>query len=102
MDNEEKYSIKVTKIHAKWHARLSFDDAVIDEMACDIRQDIGYICQEMMRWADKVGGDKYTSSTRHRRDSKAENYIENQKPVGNIWYANELVILKSKHQKIKV
>jgi hypothetical protein len=101
MENEEKYSIKVTKINDKWHARLSFLDSVIDEMACNVRQDIGYICQEMMRWADKLGGDAYTNATRHRRGAKEENYIENSKPVGTIWYATELEILKLDAKKNK-
>lgn len=85
MENEEKYSIKVTKIKDRWHARLSFNNVVIDEMACNAQQDIGYICQSMMRMADKMGGDAYTNATRHRRGIKSENY-ENMQPVGQIWY----------------
>lgn len=94
MENEEKYNIKVTKIKDKWHARLFLNNIVIDEMACNVRQDIGYICQEMMRWADKLGGDAYTNATRHRRGIKSENYTENMQPVGSIWYSHELDALK--------
>lgn len=95
MENEEKYNIKVTKIKDKWHARLFFNNMVIDEMACNVRQDIGYICQQMMRTADKMGGDAYTDATRHRRGIKSENYTENMQPVGSIWYSQQLELQKA-------
>lgn len=80
--------IKVTKIKDRWHARLTYKGQVWDEMACDSRVDIGYICRIMMRWFDKCGGcSKVASDSRTRLNQKETNH---RGPVGNIWYQNRL------------
>ena len=77
-----KFDIRVTKIDNRWHARLMENEIVHDEMACSIRSDIGWICREMLRWADKTGhSDDWTSSARKRQISS---------PKGKIWYQNKL------------
>jgi len=53
-------------------------------MACKNRQDIGWICREMMRWADKwFYQDQFTfaSRTRHNKDGQ---------PIGKVWYQKSL------------
>jgi hypothetical protein len=80
--------IKITRIGHRWHARLMYGDKVQDEMACELRVDIGYICRTMMRWDDKTGGGGiYASKSRDRLNSKETNH---RGPVGKIWYQNKL------------
>jgi hypothetical protein len=80
--------IKVTKIKNRWHARLTYAGTVWDEMACDTRVDIGYICRTMMRWFDKNGGcSKVASDSRARLNQKETNHIG---PQGQIWYQSRL------------
>ncbi len=54
----EYLDIKVTSINGRFHARLLNTDTgkVLDEMACTLRCDIGFICNYMLRWHDKLGG----------------------------------------------
>ena len=74
--------IKVTKIDKRWHARLLEDGKILDEMACLAKQDIGWICREMLRWQDKMGNtNAWTSSARKRQ-------ITN--PIGKIWFQKNL------------
>ena len=80
--------VKVTKIKNRWHARLVIGEtrkdpgAVVDEMACAQKRDIGYICREMLRWADKMGmGNAWTASARAKQEGK---------PYGKVWYKNSL------------
>ena len=62
--------IKVTKINKRWHARLYFDDKVVDEMACNCSEDIGFICKEMLRMFQKMGGNsQYADKARHRKST---------------------------------
>lgn len=79
--NTEYLQIKVTRINGNWHARL-FDtrkEKHIDEMACKLQEDISYICYEMLRWHDKLGGvSPMASAARHR---KRETYS----PIGKVW-----------------
>ena len=80
--------IKVTKIKNRWHAQLTVEGKVWDEMACDTRLDIGYICRQMMRWYDKNGGcSKVASDSRARLNKKETNH---QGPVGSVWYQSRL------------
>jgi hypothetical protein len=76
------YQIKVTRINNRYHARLMKLDVVISEMACELRIDIGYICRQMMRWEDKMGGDKFTSASRNRLNTHPDNSLV---PIGKIW-----------------
>ena len=83
--------IKVTRIKNRWHARMIVDSEVRDEMACENRVDIGYICREMLRWFDKAGGcSKFASAARHRQDTG---------PQGQVWYYGELQNSKAKVAK---
>ena len=78
--------IKVTRINNKWHARLinTETNEILDEMACTKRQDIGWICREMLRWHDKLGGtSQLASAARKRQQSKI---------VGKVWYRKDLII----------
>ena len=76
--------IKVTRINNRYHARLTQDDVILDEMACSDKQDIGWICREMLRWQDKLGNTTaWTFSARERHNS-------DPKPIGKIWYKNQL------------
>lgn len=75
--------IKVTKIGNKWHARLLYGTKILDEMACINRQDIGWICREMLRWYVKNGGcSKFASAARARQ--------KNGFPLGRVWYYRQL------------
>ena len=75
-------TIKVTRINDRWHARLLRGQEIIDEMACRLQCDIGYICREMLRWYDKMGGvDKFAEAARSRQTLC---------PSGKIWYQNQL------------
>ena len=72
------YSIKVTKINNRFHCRLYNLDKVIDEVACQLRIDIGYVCRDMLRTIDKCGiGDEFTHAARLRNISS---------PAGKIFY----------------
>ena len=74
-------NIKVTRIGNSWHARLLSDGKVIDEMACEMRSDIGWICREMLRWQDKLGYHgtdwQFASAARHRQHTAKTN--------GRVW-----------------
>ena len=84
--------IKVTRINSRWHARVTIGAIVRDEMACELRRDIGWICREMLRWLDKGGeGGQFASAARHRQQTGA---------VGKVWYHGELINNKEK-QKAK-
>lgn len=74
--------IKVTRIKNRWHARLKEGEIILDEMACSLKQDIGWICREMLRWQDKTGNsNEWTSSARRRQISP---------PIGKVWYQKAL------------
>jgi len=74
--------IKVTKIKNRYHARLIYEEAIIDEMACEEKRDIGWICKEMLMWSDKTGYScKWTSAARKHHSTNN---------VGKIWYRNKL------------
>lgn len=76
--------IKVTLINNRYHARLTQDDNLLDEMACAEKQDIGWICREMLKWQDKLGNSTpWTVSARERHNL-------DPKPTGKIWYKNQL------------
>ena len=83
--------IKVTRIKNRWHARMFVNGEVRDEMACENRIDIGYICKTMLRWFDKCGGmSKFASAARQRLD---------RGPYGRVWYQGHLRLSKEKHNK---
>jgi len=95
LSTESSTDIKVTKIKNRWHARLFVNGKFSDEMACELRSDIGWICREMMRWCDKLGaGNKHTSSarTRHNKDDA---------PRGKVLYYGEIQNNIAKHKAKK-
>jgi hypothetical protein len=75
--------VKITRIRNRWHARLYRDKEVYDEMACQLRIDIGYICRQMLRWYDKSGGTSIYASKARERMYKPNN---SQSPYGKIWW----------------
>ena len=75
--------IKVTRIKERYHARLFYKDKVYDEMACQTRRDMGWICREMLRWFSKSSGiiNDFAESARNRQIGR---------PVGKVWYKKDL------------
>ncbi len=74
--------VTVTHINHRWHARLIVGGEVFDEMACELKCDIGFICREMYRWYDKTGGvSQAAAAARHRHTRPA---------LGRIWYRKDL------------
>lgn len=82
----ELLTTKVTTIDGKHHCRLIHKErGIIDEMACQLKEDIGFCCREMLRWYDKCGGaSKMADASRHR----GKNHI----PKGKIWYRSQIPI----------
>lgn len=83
---KESLCIKVTKIKNRWHARL-YDkktNDLIDEMACEQKIDISYICSVMLRWADKIGFVSPMASASRTRNKNVDNQ-------GKIWYRYQLL-----------
>ena len=93
---DSDYEISVTTINGRHHARLYYKDDVIDEMACEEKADIGYICRTMMRWADKCGGDAFTNASRDRRNVD----LSSPEHRGRIWYRNQLEKMKEKNEHL--
>ena len=80
-------SVEVKRINNRWHARvLKNDSQILDEMACERREDIGWICREMLRWVDKNGfdADKFSESARKRKNE------DSCQTLGKVWYQNQL------------
>jgi hypothetical protein len=87
--------IKVTKIKNRWHARLIEDGKVHSEMACDLREDIGYLCRNLLRWYDKCGGVSiYAHKSRQRWNSKQE--ANRWYPVGRVWHSGYFLTDRTK------
>lgn len=61
--------VKVTRIGPRWHARMTVNGEVRDEMACELRVDIGWICREMLRWHQKTGGRSLFAAAARKRQS---------------------------------
>ena len=78
-------NIKVTFIKNRGHARLLEGSKILDEMACSTRQDIGWICREMLRWYDKWGG-KYSELAVAARKRQNDTLY----PIGKVWTYNQL------------
>ena len=89
MNEPQEPQINVVKIADRWHARLLIGDEVRDEMACKLQCDIGWICREMLRWYDKLGGQSEFAASARRRQISC-------KPVGKVWYQNSLEVLRTK------
>lgn len=83
---EEPFTTKVTKINDRWHVRLIHieDGSIVDEMACDNKENISYLCFVMLRWADKMGWVSPMALASRKRQDKM------YKAPGIIWYRKEL------------
>jgi len=70
--------IKVTKIKDDWYVRLLADSGIVlSEMACNLKEDIGWASREMLRWQDKMGNtNDWTSFARQRQVND---------PKGKVW-----------------
>lgn len=74
--------IKVTRIANRWHARMTVGGEIRDEMACELRVDIGSICREMLRWYQKLGGRSVAASARKRQTASGAK--------GKIWWRKDI------------
>lgn len=85
--------IKVTQIKNRYHARCFLNGKIVDEMACNEKEDIGVICQIMLRWLNKLSihVSEYTDRVRYNS--------EQRNPVGKIWYKN---ILDEEKKKLNI
>jgi hypothetical protein len=82
---EDEITTKVTKINGNYHCRLRCKEEVCDEMACQLKEDVGYCIRYMLRMHDKNGGTSLMAdASRHRG--------KNQESKGKIWYSNQLPI----------
>lgn len=81
----EKLDTKVTKIGERYHCRLLKNGDVKDEMACALKEDIGFCIRYMMRMHDKCGGTSLMAdASRHRG--------KNQTAKGKIWYPSQIPV----------
>ena len=81
----EYLSTKVTTINNIYHCRLLKDGRALDEMACKLKEDIGYCIRYMLRIHNKLGGtSSMADASRHRG--------KNIEPKGKIWYSNQLPV----------
>jgi hypothetical protein len=79
----EKLRTKVTYIHNRYHIRLLEEDLLINEMACKLKEDIGWCCREILRWYEKLGGiSKMAEASRNRQKI--------HQPIGKVWYEKDL------------
>lgn len=93
---EKLIKVKVTTINSRHHIRLIKDDRVLDEMACDNKQDITWCCRELLYWHSKCGGiEPLTSAARERHR------MEDTRPVGRVYYNPELREIKERNLKKK-
>ncbi len=83
----EEIDTKVTKINERYHCRLirTKDGSVTCEMACALKEDIGYCFRWMLRMYDKCGGTSLMAdASRHRG--------KNQTAKGKIWYPSQIPV----------
>ena len=90
---DQQLEIKVTRINNRYHARLinATTQEVLDEMACQLRRDVGWISREMLRWYSKLGGQsQFAEAARDRQNNSTI-------PVGKTWTRLQLEE-ESKHR----
>ena len=77
----DQLKIRVTRINNRYHARLInvATQEVLDEMACQLRQDVGWISREMLRWYSKLGGQSQFAEA--ARDRQNDSVL----PAGKTW-----------------
>lgn len=84
MENPET---RVTYIDGRYHCRLILHDQVVGEMACRLKEDIGYCFRYMLRMHDKCGGNSdMADASRHRG--------KNHEAKGKIWYPSQIPVVK--------
>lgn len=78
---------KVTSIDGRYHCRLILEGRVVNEMACRLKEDIGYCFRYMLRMYHKCGGDSdMADASRHRG--------KNQEAKGKVWYPSQIPVVK--------
>lgn len=83
----EYLDTKVTRIDNRYHVRLLRDGVKQSEMACRLKEDIGFCIRYMMRMHDKCGGNSpMADASRHRG--------KNMTPKGKIWYPSQVPVVK--------
>jgi len=87
----ELLTTKVTKINGRYHCRILEGDKVHDEMACELKEDIGFCIRSMLRMYDKCGGNSKMASASRMRG-------KNLSPRGKVWYRSQLPITKKEYQ----
>lgn len=93
----DSIEVKVTTINSRHHVRLIKESRVLDEMACDNKQDITWCCRELLYWHSKCGGtEPLTSAARERH------CLEDTRPTGRVYYNSELLEIKQRNLKKKV
>lgn len=78
---------KVTRIDDRYHCRIFHEGKLYDEMACKLKEDIGFCFRYMLRMYDKCGGQsKMADASRFRG--------KNLCPRGKIWYSSQIPVGK--------
>lgn len=80
--SSDRLGVGVTRIGNRWFGALTVNGKEYDRMACALKSDIGWMCREMLRWYDKLGGNSAWAKSARRRQSG--------RPSGKVWYANAL------------
>lgn len=82
---EDTITTKVTKINGNYHCRLFRKDKVYEEMACKLKEDVGYCFRYMLRMYDKYVGTSLMASSSRLRG-------KNQTAKGKIWYPSQMPV----------
>jgi len=83
--DSEGITTKVTTINERYHCRILDGNKVLNEMACKLKQDIGYCMTYMLRMHDKCGG---TSMMADKSRHRGKNYSAK----GKIWYPSQIPV----------
>lgn len=92
MSTVEPLITKVTTINGRFHCRIidAVTQKVENEMACEVRADIGYCMRYMLRMYDKCGGvSLMADASRHRQKSTSR--VDPQ-PNGKVWYPSQIPV----------
>jgi hypothetical protein len=81
-------TVKVTTINGRHHARLFRPDgSLVDEMACEDKRDLPFICRTVLRWYNKMGGDSQQADRARHRNKEGHG---KDGLVGKVWYKREI------------
>jgi hypothetical protein len=84
----EELTTKVTTINGRHHIRLVSGEKVLSEVACKLKEDIGWCCAYLLRWHAKLGGtEEIAWSSRHRGKRSVH-------PKGKVWYPSQIPVIK--------